>query len=273
MKLPHIVQKVYWEPWLITATSHAAIRSIVESKLQGNHMAFDVEEMEAEPMYEVVGPVAVVGVKGVILKGASKIEKMCGACSTEDVAANLELAYSDPSVKGVFLNVDSPGGTVAGVPELGDMVAELNQSKPVMAYADGLMASAAYWLAAGASEIVSSASAEVGSIGVYMPWVDQTAAYEKAGYKVEIIKNDGADLKGAGYPGTKLTDSQRADMQEQVNQIGKMFRNHVEKHRGKLSDNSFRGQTFMGAEAINAGLVDSLTPMGRAMQDHIRLVS
>jgi signal peptide peptidase SppA len=267
MKFPRIVQAVYWQPWLITPQMHASIRKLVESKLAGIEMPWDVQEQEQEP-YTVEGGVAVIPVEGVILRKASALERMCGACGVEQVESALMAAAGDSAVRGVFLDVDSPGGTVGGVPELGELVASIG--KPVMAYTGGQMCSAAYWLAAGAGEIVASQSAEVGSIGVYLPWEDWSRYYENAGVKVEVIRNDGADLKGMGYPGTALTESQRAELQKGVDQIADMFHAHVTSHRGAVNPDTMRGQAFLATEAVTRNLVDSVMGRGEALASFSR---
>jgi protease-4 len=132
------------------------------------------------------------------------------------------------------------------------------------------MCSAAYWLAAGAGEIVASQSAEVGSIGVYLPWEDWSRAYENAGVKVEVIRNDGADLKGMGYPGTALTESQRDELQKGVDQIADMFHAHVTSHRGAVNDDTMRGQAFLATEAVQRNLVDSVMGRGEAIASFSR---
>jgi len=155
----------------------------------------------------------------------------------------------------ILLDVDSPGGVVGGVPELADLIADVDETKRVTAFTEGQMCSAAYWLACGAREIIATPSSEVGSIGVYMPWMDSTAAFAAQGVKVEVIKNTGGTFKGMGMPGTSLTDDQRAHLQDRVDEIFGMFADHVTANR-HTSTEAMRGQTFMGKSAKKAGLVD-----------------
>lgn len=262
MKFSHIVKAVYWEPWLITPQMHASVRKLIESKLAGLDLPFEIEE--EEPPMQVYGAVAVIPVEGVILRKASMLEKICGAVGVEDIAQSLATAEAMPEVQGIVLDIDSPGGTVGGVPELGDMIAKMK--KKVVAYTGGQMASAAYWLAAGADEIIASLSAEVGSIGVYLPWEDWSKAYESQGVFVEIIRNEGADLKGMGYPGTSLSETQRAELQKGVNQIASMFQNHVRTHRGDVTADTMRGQAFLADEAYDRKLIDDVGGMADAIK-------
>ena len=127
------------------------------------------------------------------------------------------------------------------------------------------MASAAYYIGAGADAIVSSRSAVVGSIGVYIPWMDTSAAYEAAGFKPDPIINKGGDLKALGFGG-RLSDAQRAHLQEKVDEDFAAFKAHVLKHRS-LPDGAMRGQVESGAKAAEMNLVDALGDMdtGRAV--------
>lgn len=276
MKFPRIIQAVYAEPWLITPAAHGAIRSLLENRLSESYRAgmFDFEEDEEEQgILRVADGVAEIAVEGTILRKATALERMCGAIGTEQVETALRDAMQSADVRGLFLDIDSPGGTVGGVPELGALVAECAKSKRVVAYTGGQMCSAAYWLAAGADEIIASESAEVGSIGVYMPWADQSKRYEQAGVKVEVIRNEGADLKGMGYPGTSLSDAQRAELQKGVDRIAAMFHAHVQAARGTLEPDTLRGQAFLAAEAKDRRLIDAVMTRADALASFKRTIA
>ena len=272
----HIVQEVLCSNWLITEQAHCAIQAILASRLgmtaqewqAAKREGTDISGNEVDlPQMTIKDGVAEIPVAGVILQGAAPWEKGSGAVSTEDIEADLVEAMSDDRCKGIFLDFDSPGGSVGGIPELGDLVAQINAKKPVMSYINGGMDSGALWLGIGAGEIVArDRMTSVGSIGVYMPWMDRTEEFAQKGRKVELIVNEGADLKGMGYPGTSLSKSQREHLQERANKIGVMFRDHVEKHRGPMDDNLFRGQSF-DAEDVVGDLVDSIAPRAVALAE------
>lgn len=266
MKLQRIIQLVTGAPWLITPAGHSSVRTLIENHLAGKaiNLADIVGEPE-QPRIEENG-VGVIPIKGVIGKGLSKLEKTCGACDTKDVESELAQMLDDPTCKAILLDVDSPGGTVSGVPELAAKIAAADDRKPVLAFTDGQMCSAAYWLASGVRVIYASPSAEVGSIGVYMPWVDSTKAYENEGYKVEVIKNTGGTFKGMGMPGTALTDDQRAHLQERVDEIFGMF-TVAATYRRKISPDAMRGQTLMAAAAKAGGLIEGIGEYSDAIQE------
>lgn len=269
MKFPRIISAVYWQPWLITSQGHSAVRVLLENRLSESYRAgmMDLPDdpEDDDPLCCVENGIAEICIEGTILRKASALERMCGAVGVEQIDEALDCCTA-PEVKAVFLDIDSPGGTVGGVPELGDRIAALAKKKPIVAYTSGQMCSAAYWLASGASRIIASPSAEVGSIGVYLPWIDQTIRYAAAGVKVDIIRNDGADLKGMGYPGTSLTPEQRAHLQAGVDQIAEMFHAAVQKgRRNRIGDDTMRGQAFLGEEAMQRGLVDDVGSRAAAL--------
>lgn len=263
----HCARKLYCEPWAITPAMHAQISDIFQRHVAGQSIDFEQPEDDVDPTdYDVIDGVAVLPIKGVISKDISDMERMSGAVDVEDVDAMLRSAMSRGDVDAIVLRVNSPGGSVDGVPELADAVAAASQIVPVFAYADGLMASAAYYIAAGATAIYASRSAEVGSIGVYIALLDQSAAYAQQGYKRDIIKSSDTPMKAAGYPGTSLTPEQRAVWQSQVDFLYGEFSGFVRAHRS-VQDIALDGRTFLAPFAAEAGLVDSVASLQDAIRD------
>lgn len=262
MRYQHVIEAVFHQPWLITSQAHASIRTLIESHLA--QTALDVrvaregegpcgEAVELEQM-QIVDGIAHIPIGGVIGQRLSRFEKGSGAVDVTDIGSELAQAESDPNVRAILLDFDSPGGMVSGTPELAAQVSQAQ--KPVYSFTSGQIASAAYWLASATDGIFATISADVGSIGVYMPWIDATAFMEKKGLKVELIK--AGKLKGAGFPGTSLSADQRAHLQERVDQIYGMFTAHVRAQRGAVADETMQGQTFMAAEAMSRGLIDGI---------------
>ncbi len=99
------------------------------------------------PLLSVEDGIGVVAIDGLILRKPDLFARVfLGAISSEDIGDALRQAGERPDIKAVFLDIDSPGGTVAGTPELAAAVASLNARKPVYAFSSGLMCSAAYRL-------------------------------------------------------------------------------------------------------------------------------
>jgi signal peptide peptidase SppA len=269
MKFARIFQAVHFQPWLITSRGHASVRELLERRLEftplSDRPTQDVFGNEL-PVMQIQDGIAIIPINGVIGKGLGSLEKSCGAVGVEDVSADIQAAVMDKSVKAILLDISSPGGTVGGVPNLADLIAEATKYKKVIAYSDSEMASAAYWLASSANLIYADMVSDVGSIGVYIPWVDQSAAFAMEGYKVDLIKNAGGKYKGMGYPGTSLTPEQRDQMQKSVDQIFSMFQGHVLMNRPKIKEEAMQGQTFLGDEALSVGLIDGVATREEVMQ-------
>lgn len=259
---PHIIQAVYFQPWAITREAWHSIEKIVAKHIAGNaeiptfdpsaEAAFDLFGQEL-PQLEMKNGVAYIPINGPMLKGAGVVEKMCGACSHEDIMSNIKVATSMGAEAFVF-NIDSPGGTVMGTKELANAIKSIN--KPTIAMTDGLCCSAAYWTAAACDHIVSTPSAIVGSIGVIMEMLDASAAYSAQGLKVEQFTS--GTLKGAGNPAVPLSDSQRQHFQAMVDKMGAEFRAWVTDNRGEVAPSMMQGQGMSGEDGKTCCLVDEL---------------
>lgn len=267
MKLTKIMQEVYCKPWLIRPAMHKQICDIVQAHVSGEaHMAGGIAdafaENEPKDILSYCGECAVVDVQGVIGRKVGNVEKSSGVTDINDVADAL-VAGADGS-EGIILRIDSPGGTVSGVPEVAMLIKELGEETPIVAYVDGQAASAGYWLASQAHAIVGGMSADVGSVGVYMSLLDQSRAAEMAGLKVEVIK--AGRYKGIGIPGTPLTEDQRNFLQGEVNKVYEMFKGAVRMSRGAIEDDVLQGQDFMGEDAVRVGLMDEIGGMDKALE-------
>jgi signal peptide peptidase SppA len=213
-------------------------------------------------MYKV-GDTAVIPIRGVIARYADQVNGVCQDTgrSAESIQADIRSALADLTVRRIALRIDSPGGTVAGTAETGAAIkAATAAGKPVHAFVDGLAASAAYWLAASAESITASApTAQAGSIGVITAHVDETAANDRRGYKVQVIRS--VDLKAPGTAGEALTPEQVASIQRNIGQLHTAFADHVGASR-KLDANRLAqvttGEVWAAAQAQSLGLIDGV---------------
>jgi signal peptide peptidase SppA len=208
----------------------------------------------AKETLEKFPPYAIVPVKGVIGKNLSELESLCGACDIHDVEEMLEECERDPSIKTIILDIDSPGGTSVGVPELANRIKACK--KEVISFTASECCSAAYWIGSQASSFYATPSSTVGSVGVYIAYPDCSEAYKMEGVKMDVIKS--GLFKGAGIPGTSLDANQRKMLQDEVNEIHGDFKAAVKGVREFVDDASMEGQTFSGKKAAEAGLVTAL---------------
>ena len=210
-----------------------------------------------EAPYELDGSVAIVPVQGTLTKKGFSFFGIKFTEGMRDIAASLRRAASDHRVKSIMLDVDSPGGTVDGTEELAEAVAEVAAVKPVYAWCDGLMASAAYWISCGAKEIAASATSKVGSIGVIRLHREVSAALEKAGVTFNIIA--AGHFKAAGNDVEPLSEEMRAYLQHSVDSAYDLFLTAVEKGRRVNREKALTmadGKVFSGGEALAIGLID-----------------
>jgi len=255
----HLVRAVF-QPWLITPEAHGAVAlqiaakaGMIEPMALREGVGACGEDVELEQM-EIRDGVAYIPVGGVMARKLGAMEKGAGAVDYCDIAEELCIAEEDDSVLAIVLDMDTPGGTVNGCPELADVIA--NCTKPVVAYSAGMIASAGYWLAAACDKIVLSRSAEAGSIGVYCAHMDLTEYYYKLGVKVNLFAS-GAN-KGAGFPGVPLTDDQRTTIRDDVMRMASEFKAHVTTNRPDVPEAAMDGRMFGATQALEIGLIDDV---------------
>lgn len=167
-------------------------------------------------------------------------------------------ALADPEVSAILLSIDSPGGVVQGTKELADFLAEAAASKPMAAYANGLCASAAFWIAAATGRILAPTTALVGSIGVIMCLEDYSGLYEKMGLRLEYIAS--GKFKAAGRSGKELTEEERAYFQDRLDRLHEIFKSDVRAHLGLASAEKdwAEAQLMVADQAQPLGLVSGI---------------
>lgn len=261
MRYPHLLAAIRSAKWAVTPATLQAIRDVLSSRLAGR-----AEAPVAAPPRPAALPVAsaaprgtaVVECFGIIGKRLSEMEMMCGGCDLGQVEEDLAAAVADPGTSAIILHLDSPGGTVTGVPELAAKIRAWSAQKPIYAFTDTLCASAAYWLAAACTGLACAPTAEVGSIGVYMALIDESEAWAKEGYKLVLVK--AGARKAEGIPGSALSPETVAAWQAEVDAIYALFTADVAASRPGVAPAAMQGQTFMGAAALEAALVDAVVP-------------
>ncbi len=246
------------QPWLITTEAFIRLRDITFAQTPPTAPPGKGVAAPSAPTLE--GGVYTIPIHGTITRRISPVVRERLAYYGEPVAlvpevmAALHEARNNPAVHAVLLDIDSPGGTVNGTPELAAAVRELAQSKYTYAYTSGLACSAAYWVASQCDAIYTAPSARLGSIGVILPILDVSALFEKNGLRMEVIA--AGKYKGTGIIGTSLTDEQRTLLQQQVNDTWQAFRAAATSRR-RIVAADMEGQTFAGTLACERGLADA----------------
>ena len=214
---------------------------------------------------EKVNGVGVVYISGIFYKGANALLESYGYFDPNKVKHEIENLINDPTITHIILKINSPGGAYTGVPELSDYLMNARKIKPIMAYTDTLLASAAYWVAVSTLGIYASKSSDVGSIGVYTTVYDTSKAYEQMGVSVQVFK--GGKFKAAGIDGTSLNDEQRDEIQKEIDLIYEQFKSYVLLNRGNVMDESLQGQTMLAIKARQANLIDSVASLEQLIED------
>ena len=276
-RLVRVLTALISEPWLITPEMHRTLTDIVlahaksgATEQQQHALAADMPANPAKRRFQVSGSTAILPVEGTIGRKFSSSLYSSGVTSIDIFERMLKSAMVDTEIDSILITLDSPGGLATGVPEVASLVMQARELKPVIAYADGLTASAAYWIASQADAIYATPSAQVGSIGVYLSLLDVSRMAEMEGVRVELFKS--GKHKGMGMPGTGLTDEQRGMLQARVEALGVKFRESVNTGRARtISDEVMQGQSFAVEEALTNGLIDQVTDFDSALRDAGRL--
>lgn len=202
--------------------------------------------------------IALINVHGELVNRGAYVGAVSGLTSYEGLDASLRAARDDSSVRAIVLDMNSPGGAAAGAIETAELVRKISQEKPVVAFVNALAASAAYAIASGASHIIATPSATLGSIGVVWMHLDRSAQLDKSGLKPTLL-TAGA-YKADGHPFASLPDDARLRIQSQIDAVYSLFIKAVATHRGMSTENVRKTEAgvFMGRTAVDAGLADEI---------------
>ena len=203
--------------------------------------------------------VAILPIVGPLCRYASWIQEACGLTSYQIAAEDFRVALHDPAIKAIVLHLDSPGGEVNGCSELASMIFAARGQKPIVAMVSDGAASAAYWIAAAADEIVVTAAAYVGSIGVYCEVVDYSEMEAAAGIRrFQVISTQSPN---------KVPDpaeaSGRAVLQREMDEFADAFIAQAAEGRGVTPEALVAagdgGAVFIGRFAVERGLADRVS--------------
>lgn len=208
------------------------------------------------------GGVGVLSISGVLERNSNinNALDLVDETTYQEIAAALQAAVADPGVKAIALKVDSPGGAAVGISLAAEAIAAAARQKHVVAYTEGMMASAAYYLASQADQVFASAESLVGSIGTVIAMYDISGLLAKWGIKLDLFAS--GPHKGAGTPGSSLTEAQRVEIQGLVEQFAGQFVQAVARGRNRSPaavQEWATGQVWLGSKAAEMGLIDGVT--------------
>ncbi|UFS55438.1 signal peptide peptidase SppA [Comamonadaceae bacterium M7527] len=206
--------------------------------------------------------IAVLPLYGVVTQRGNMVDDISGpgSTSTQKFTSALRQVLADDTVGQILIDIDSPGGSVYGVAELAAEIVKARAQKPVVAVANSLAASAAYWIGCSAGEFYVTPGGEVGSIGVWQAHFDYSKALEEEGVKPTLIS--AGKFKVEGNPYVPLDPEAQAFMQSRVDDYYNAFIKAVAKGRGvtvgDVRDGMGEGRVLGADAALAAKMVDGI---------------
>lgn len=225
-------------------------------------------DRHVEKSYPVVDGAAIIPIRGTLTKTWG-MDPYSGRTGYDGIKAKLYEAVEDPDVKGIWLDIDSPGGLTAGMLDLSDSIFasnERNGGKPIWAMADETCASAAFCLASGADKIFTPRTGEVGSVGVVAIYTNQAKAAEKQGIDVRVFRSSGAPKKAAMNSFEDLDEEVAEEFQAKIDMLTDMFVSTVARNMrmSKKAVAETEGRTYIGEEARAVGFVSAVMSWDQA---------
>lgn len=259
-------------PWAILPDVLPAVAAALRIRAD-DAAAAEPEAAQSLRRAGAAGATAVIPVRGVITPHPTLFGLIFGIDSSLGrLRKGLRAAVADESVGAIVLDVDSPGGVVDGVPEMAEEIRAARARKPIVAVANTMAASAAYWLAAQATEIVVAPSGRIGSIGVLAVHEEYSRMDEAMGITTTVVR--AGRYKAEANPFEPLTAEAQAAIQEEVDAYYDMFVAAVAKGRdvkaATVRDGFGEGRVVMAKPAVKEGMADRVgtveDAIGRAAQ-------
>jgi len=261
-----IARAVLEQPWAMIPSHFEALLDILTFRVDGGRLSAEeiaarVGDRERPSTMARAGAVAVLALHGPISQRMNLFAEISGGTSTEIFGRDFDAAIADPEVVAIAISIDSPGGSVAGVAELGDKIFKARGAgKPIVAVADSLAASAAYWIGSQAHEFVASPSAQVGSIGVVTSHRDVSKAEDAMGVKTTVIAIPAA--KAEAHPYQPLSEEALTGVLASMQPFYELFTKAVGRARGvsakDVKDGYGQGRVLAAVPAKAAGMVDRI---------------
>ncbi len=249
------------ETWLIDGRRVQALQALYRESLKADARKAYNDAMNApRTKAKQAGQVAVLSLFGMLERVQSFVGYLSGGTATSDFGKMFDQALADPAVSSILILVDSPGGTVPGTPELADKIYAARSKKPIIAIADSLCASAAYWIGSAASQLYVTPSGEVGSIGCFSIHMDYSKMLAEDGIKPTIFQ--APEFKAEFNPYQPLSDAAKQTEQASVERVYSEFVAAVARNRGvsmaKVKSDFGQGRVVDAKTAVTAGMVDGI---------------
>lgn len=276
MNLPHLAQKLFNTPLAIhpqkaevivsSLTERLGITQIRSTMMEDDDGYFN-RKARKDSGYDVLEGIAIIPVYGTLVQKLGTLRPYSGMTGYDGIRRVFLTAVNDPEVKGICLDIDSPGGEVAGCFDLVDLIYAERGKKPIHAILSENAFSAAYAIASAADKIYVPRTGGVGSVGVIVIHCDWSQRIKDDGLKVSIITY--GNRKAESNPYVALSDEAKAAIQHDVDEMGRLFVSTVSRNRG-LSETVIRNTQaacYLAAEGVQMGLADVVASPDVAFQE------
>lgn len=279
-KLAYVAQQLFNVPVMIDPRKAEVIVAALHERLGiGSFERLDGSVMDAVDMQAAMSPgearrsyedwkpypmadgVAVIEISGTLVHKYGYLDPISGMTGYDGIARKLRAAMADDDVRAIWLDIDSPGGATAGCFALAAEIAQCTKSeggKPIWAYVNEQSTSAAYALSCVCDKVFGPEDAIVGSIGCFVMHVDLTAALEKGGVKVTIVR--AGDRKARTMPYENLDQKAAEKLQIWCDDTRTRFNKLVATGRAisVQSVDATEADWFDARDGIRLGLMDGI---------------
>jgi signal peptide peptidase SppA len=264
-------ERLFGRPLLVTPEYANVVVTAVADRLNveplvGGETLAKYRRPNDRPVFDRRNGIAVYPIVGSMVHRGDGVEADSGMQSYTAIQRELTELVSDPAVRGILLDLDSPGGEAAGLTELSDWLVEARREKPIWALANTSACSGAYWLGCSASKMYAAPMASVGSIGVVTMHTDVSKAMEKRGVVTTFIYAGKHKIDGHSFG--PLPDDVRESVQQHIDSLYGEFVKVVAERRG-LDESVVReteAGVFSPEEALKIGLIDGIGTLGATLK-------
>lgn len=272
MKYINILMNCASEPWALEKSKLIAVANFLRFKAAGGSYSAEelsrITQKREQEVRKSEGAIGVLPIQGVIGERMNLLDDISGGTSTEMISRQLRGMLNDDAIKVIVLDINSPGGVARSVEELAAEIFAARGIKPIVAQVNTCAASAAYWIAAQADEVVVTPSGQAGSIGVYTIHEDVSEMLAKEGIKETFIYS--GQYKVIGNAFEPLGDEAKSIIQKRVDELAASFTRGVAQGRNTtikdVSENFGQGLMFGAEELVGRGMADRIATMAETLE-------
>jgi signal peptide peptidase SppA len=257
--------------WAIMPDKMEMIMQMLAPRLAGGTIP-EFEAVQQRQQRRTQGKVVVLPMVGTMTQRASMMTEHSGMLSTDTFGKMIDQLANDPSVKSIVLDIDSPGGSMFGIEELTQKIRAAAGKKRVVAVANSLMASAAYYTGSAATKVFAAPGALVGSIGVIMTHIDHSEALAAEGVKYTFVT--AGKYKALGNATEPMGEDAMAYMQGLVDDGYNEFLGAVAKNRNvskaTVKSDYGQGKVLTPKDALSAGMIDGIRTLDQVVDMELR---